>query len=172
MNRIEQLIESNDIRRIKEYIDSTRYSDLSTNEWLGIAQKLSAVAFSEEFVKLEYAELAVATYEKMDGFEEKTQSMLFSALYLRLRVNREIQNDNRSNFFSNDIILDAIRRNLSTPNAEIQLAASNWRSQGIEKIKELRSYKMWIKLLMEFETTTNHEYAEFEGWKSLYPLLP
>lgn len=174
MNDILKLIEANEVENIEKWIntlDSVSSSEILNNR-LFIAEKLYSVAFSVNPSNLIFAQLTVELYEKIFQINPPSESVLFSSLYIRLRVLKETQFSNAYEFFDSSVILDSIRRKLDVPIKKIQEMAVDWRSLDIKRIKELRSYKLWLKLLLEFEIVTEKEYSEFDLWKRLLSVLP
>lgn len=118
-----------------------------------------------------YAELTVDLYEKLAD-TNSDESFKFSALYIRLRVLKETQVKSPNPFFDSNVLFNTIRKKLNRPIDGLEELAQNWRSLRIEEIKELRSYKRWISLLIYFEDIVGEEYEQFSNWKSLKELLP
>jgi hypothetical protein len=168
-----KLIESGNIESFKTWLNEVDIDSQILPEnfnWYTIAEKLSAQAFNFENCNEHVAQLSIGIYERIYKLQGDEGAFL-SSLYIRLRVLKLVKNNATQTLHSKDL-LALVKSKLEVNISDVKNLAENWKSLEVEKIKELRNLKNWIKVIEDLEVITEQVYEEFEGWKDLKVLLP
>jgi hypothetical protein len=173
MEEVLKLIESGNIESFKTWLNEVDIDSQILPEnfnWYTIAEKLSAQAFNSENCNEQVAQLSIVIYERIYKLQGDEGAFL-SSLYIRLRVLKLVKNNATQTLHSKDL-LALVKSKLEVNISDVKNLAENWKSLEVEKIKELRNLKNWIKVIEDLEVITEQVYEEFEDWKDLKVLLP